>query len=299
MSPPPKFSYSTVPGYFLQDDDTTIPQNFDYISTNFGLVNRTYSSDTHDEDQKDSTTQWQRFENEVKGLNDEADEGVVYKVLYLGRHGQGVHNVAEQRYGRAEWDRHFASLPGDLHGPWSDAHLTPLGISQALAVHAFWAHQLPHALTPAPQSYYASPLYRCLQTANLTFQHLNLPADRPYRPIVKERLREVFGVHTCDRRSRLSLLKSEFPNCAFEAGMSEEDEWWEAGHRESDAEIDVRVGRLLDEVFGADESSFISFTSHSGAICSLLRVLGHREFRLATGAVIPVLVRAERQVMDR
>lgn len=80
--------------------------------------------------------------------------------------------------------------------------------------------------------------------------------------------------------------------------MSEEDELWEAGHRESDGEIDARMGRLLDDVFGADEGNFVSFTSHSGAICSLLRVLGHREFRPATGAVIPVLVRAERQVVD-
>lgn len=53
------------------------------------------------------------------------------------------------------------------------------------------------------------------------------------------------------------------------------------------------MGRLLDDVFGNDGSSFVSFTSHSGAIGSLLRVLGHQEFRLATGAVIPVLVRAE------
>ncbi|KAL8928594.1 MAG: hypothetical protein Q9208_001828 [Pyrenodesmia sp. 3 TL-2023] len=296
MSPQPKFSYSTVTGYFLQDDDTTVPQDFDYISTNFGLINRTYTSDNiQNNDQKEPRTQWQRFETEVNRLNAEADEGIVYKVLYLGRHGQGVHNVAEQRYGRAEWDRHYASLPGDLHGPWSDAHLTPLGISQALAVHAFWAHQFTHALTPAPQSYYTSPLYRCLQTANLTFQNLDLPADRPYRLIVKELLREVLGVHTCDRRSPLSFLRYEFPNCAFEAGMSEEDELWQAGHRETDGEIDVRVGRLLDDVFGADDGSFISFTSHSGAIGSLLRVLGHREFRLATGAVIPVLVRAEKR----
>lgn len=79
--------------------------------------------------------------------------------------------------------------------------------------------------------------------------------------------------------------------------MSEEDELWEAGHRETNAEIDARIGRLLDDVFGTDGSSFVSFTSHSGAIGSLLRVLGHQEFRLATGAVIPVLVRAERQTV--
>lgn len=34
-------------------------------------------------------------------------------------------------------------------------------------------------------------------------------------------------------------------------------------------------------------------TAHSGAITSILRVVGHRPFRLATGAVIPVFVKAE------
>lgn len=34
-------------------------------------------------------------------------------------------------------------------------------------------------------------------------------------------------------------------------------------------------------------------TSHSGAIGGMLRVLGHREYRLKTGGAIPVLVKAE------
>lgn len=76
--------------------------------------------------------------------------------------------------------------------------------------------------------------------------------------------------------------------------MAEEDELWSATHRETNDEIDVRMKSLLDDVFGSDGATFISFTSHSGAIGSLLRVLGHREFRLLTGGVVPVLVRAER-----
>jgi hypothetical protein len=35
-------------------------------------------------------------------------------------------------------------------------------------------------------------------------------------------------------------------------------------------------------------------TAHSGAITSILEVVGHREFGLQTGGVIPVLVKAER-----
>ncbi|KAL8931357.1 MAG: hypothetical protein Q9211_007021 [Gyalolechia sp. 1 TL-2023] len=307
------------------------------MSENFGLVNRNDSSDIVPEETT-SRSQWQRFEREVKRLNAEAEEGVRYKVLYLGRHGQGVHNVAERRYGREEWDRsrilanlryagvsprfpppfflfsggkekkgkihplipsppffqrYYASLEGDSDGCWSDAHLTQTGIQQALAVNAFWKRQIAEAKTPAPEKYYSSPLYRCLQTANLTFTGLDLPPDRPYDPVVKELLREANGVHTCDRRSSLSSLRSSFPNFSFEPGFHEDDGLWSASHRETDEELDARMEELLDDVFGKDGSTFLSFTSHSGAICSLLRVLGHREFRLVTGGVIPVLVKAK------
>ncbi|KAI4179193.1 MAG: hypothetical protein LQ348_005445 [Seirophora lacunosa] len=317
----PTFSYSTVTGYFLQSEAATVAQGFDYTSTNFGLIDRPYESDVPGEETR---TQWQRFEHEVQRLNDTAGEGVIYKVLYLGRHGQGVHNVAEARYGREEWDRHYASLPGDAHGHWTDAHLTPTGAQQALAARAFWRHQIASAGTPAPQTHLTSPLYRCLETADLTFANLfedeekdhHLPLAtgagdhrrrrRPpyaYAPLVKELLREVLGVHTCDRRSAVSALRRAFPHFRFEASMPEEDELWSATHRETHGEVDARMRRLLDDVFflggggdgDGDAATFVSFTSHSGAICSLLRVLGHREFRLVTGGVMPVLVRAERQ----
>ncbi|KAK3080953.1 hypothetical protein LTS18_011608 [Coniosporium uncinatum] len=56
---------------------------------------------------------------------------------------------------------------------------------------------------------------------------------------------------------------------------------------------DARSTTVLNEVFTSDDSTWISITSHSGEIRSLLRVLGHREFSLSTGAIIPVLVKAE------
>jgi len=50
---------------------------------------------------------------------------------------------------------------------------------------------------------------------------------------------------------------------------------------------------VLDDLFAHDANTWLSITSHSGEIRSLLRVLGHREFSLGTGAVIPVLVEAK------
>ncbi|KAL8819126.1 MAG: hypothetical protein Q9223_002372 [Gallowayella weberi] len=298
MSTQNTFSYSTVTGYFLQDDNATVAEEFDFISTNFGLVDRWYERDDGsgggDEDEEDGKTRWQRFEEEVGRLNGQADEGTVFKVLYMGRHGQGVHNVAEGRYGTAEWDRYWAAQEGDSIADWVDPHLTDNGVQQARTAHAFWKHQIAVAKTPAPETYYTSPLYRCLETANITFADLDLPPVRPYRPVVKELLREANGVHTCDRRSTLSSLRGSFPNFTFEPSMTEDDELWSRDTRETNGELDARMKGLLDDIFAHDGSWFVSLTSHSGAICSLLRVLGHREFRLVTGGVIPVLVKGVR-----
>ncbi|KAI2825320.1 hypothetical protein CBS147321_10731 [Aspergillus niger] len=53
-------NYTTVTGYFLQDEDSTDASTFDYTTTNFGLINRTYPSDnTHNHHQ--DLTQWERF----------------------------------------------------------------------------------------------------------------------------------------------------------------------------------------------------------------------------------------------
>lgn len=61
----------------------------------------------------------------------------------------------------------------------------------------------------------------------------------------------------------------------------------------------MRSTTALNEVFFASASSkdeaFVSVTAHSGEISSILRVLGHRTFSLSTGAVIPVLVKAEKE----
>lgn len=88
------------------------------MSTNFGLINRTYEHDAKlakrhegedheaEETAEDTTekTQWQRFESQVRALNSEADASIRYKVLYLGRHGEGFHNVAQSWYGDEAWD---------------------------------------------------------------------------------------------------------------------------------------------------------------------------------------------------
>jgi broad specificity phosphatase PhoE len=147
---------------------------------------------------------------------------------------------------------------------------------------------------PLPQSYYVSPLDRALHTAQLTFSSLPTPPRDPFAPVVKELLREAIGIHTCDRRSSRTYITSTYPTYyTVEPGFSEQDLLWVAELRESDSALTARLGQLLDDVFSHDNSTFISMTSHGGAIAAILRAVGHRPFSLRTGAVMPVLVKVE------
>ncbi|KAJ5235238.1 uncharacterized protein N7469_004406 [Penicillium citrinum] len=301
------FSFSTVQGYFLQDDPSTDPNTFDYAKSNFGLVDQLYGSEIKESADE---SQWQKFDKEIQRLNSQAEPSTKYKVLFLGRHGEGVHNVAERRYGTKAWDclqsvpkqtgwnqlnliqEYWSLLEGDEYGTWADARLTDVGISQAKTARAVWEEQIGQGI-PTPESYYVSPLIRCCATAKVTFNELGIPLTKPFQPVIKELLRETLGEHTCDRRSSASIIAAEYPQYQFEADFTEEDLLWDPKTRESDEERNERLLRLLNDIFSSDDHVFLSLTAHSGAITSILEVVGHRKFPLQTGGVIPVIVKAE------
>ncbi|KAH7411418.1 histidine phosphatase superfamily [Cadophora sp. MPI-SDFR-AT-0126] len=283
-------NYTTLTGFFLQDESATVPGTFDYSTTNFGLINRTYPTD---DENRPGWTQWQKFEHYVWRLNRGSGRNVQYKVLYLGRHGEGYHNVAESYYGTPLWNCYWSLQDGNGTSVWADAKVTPNGVAQAVKANTFWANAIRTTKTPLPESYYSSPLTRCLQTANITFSTLTLPSSKPFIPTVKEFFREGISGHTCDRRGTKSYIESAFPGYVIEQGFTETDELWRPLLTEVAADQDVRSKRVLDDVFGSDDATYVSVTSHSGEIASLLRVLKHRVFSLSTGQVIPVLVKAE------
>jgi len=148
-------------------------------------------------------------------------------------------------------------------------------------------------------------LDRAIHTAHLTFSGLDLPGNRQFRgqALIKENLRECIGIHTCDRRSRLSELQQRWPpppegDFTVEPNFSETDGLWLPDLRESDSAQTARLRRLLDDIFEHDAKSkeiqIVSMTSHSGSISATLRAVGHRAFGLQTGGVIPVLLRVDR-----
>ena len=285
-------NYTTVTGYFLQDEASTNATTFDFTKENFGLINRTYSSDSTFKG-KHGNTQWRRFAHQVAELNKAAPKHVEYKVLFMGRHGDGFHNDAQAFYGTPAWNCYYSERDGNDTVTWADAHLSPLGVTQALAVNTFWKSEIADQKIPTPQTFYTSPLTRCLQTANYTFAGIDLPDKRPFVPTVKELLREGISGHTCDRRNTSTYIRNLFPSYKIEDGFAETDPLWEALHGETQVDQNYRSKILLDELFESDESTYISITSHSGEIASILQLLGHQSFSLNTGAVIPVLVKAE------
>ncbi|CAD0107772.1 unnamed protein product [Aureobasidium uvarum] len=270
-------NYTNVAGYFLQDLDSTVPSTFDY----------TYSTDTSS---NSGLTQWQRFNSLLKNLNNDAPKNVAYKLLFIGRHGEGYHNAAQTYYGTPAWNCYWSQQTGNSTNSWQDADLTPNGIAQALKANTFWAHEISAQKIQTPESFYVSPLTRCLKTANYTFSGLGL---QNFVPEVKELIREGISTHTCDHRSNETYIKSLFPTWKIESTFTETDELWNGITEESSSAQDYRSKIALDDIFSADDASVISITTHSGETSSLLRVLGHRSFSLVTGAVIPVFVKAE------
>lgn len=126
---------------------------------------------------------------------------------------------------------------------------------------------------------------------------------------VKQLLRETIGIHTCDRRSPKSTIHSLYPTYIFEPSFQPFDTLWSPTERETDPALDIRLKRVLDDIFFTttthrtttrddhdhhNKNTFLSLTSHGGAIGGILRVVGHRPFGLSTGGVMPILVKAER-----
>lgn len=83
-----------------------------------------------------------------------------------------------------------------IWGP--DPELTPLGISQAQAVHRCWLSEAPLGapITADEMRWFASPFTRACQT--LEYSWGDMLAGTPE---IWEDFREIYGCHTCDKRS--------------------------------------------------------------------------------------------------
>ncbi|KAI1635123.1 histidine phosphatase superfamily [Biscogniauxia mediterranea] len=285
--------FEVVSGYFKHDFEEEGPGFRATTTPGLGLINNiSYETDAEFDPAREKT-QWERFSYFLEQLNARGQGKTTYKLICAIRHGQGFHNLKELEVGRGEWDSKWSRLEGDDRKTWFDSFLTEKGEEQARELKTFWEKSIKDYNMPTPHKYYTSPLARCLKTTKLAYSGLNVPSDRAFKPIVKEKLRERFGVHTCDARRTRSWIASEYPEYQIEHGFTEEDEHWKAEVRESDEAINSRITELLSDVFNDKSSTVVSFTAHSGVLRALYKVTKHREVWVAAGAIVPLLVKAE------
>ncbi|CAH6723984.1 phosphomutase-like protein 3 [[Candida] jaroonii] len=268
--------YKSVEGYFQQTDDDigdSDPQSIFNIK-NFGL---------------NSKYQWSDIPGILDDLNDGDD---IYKLLFLARHGEGYHNIAPTLYSDQEWECTYQMQDGDASKgiTWFDAELTDNGIAEIEKLASLWKSQINDQKTPIPSSFYVSPLSRTLHTYQLTWSSIVDSSSNP--PTVKEYARETYGLGTESKRHPKSYITSNFPFAKFEDGFSEQDVLWVSNKHESKQHRNYRANLLLNDIFINDKNSIISITAHSGLIASILKVVDHQKYPLATGEVVPVLIKA-------
>ncbi|KAL1406365.1 putative phosphoglycerate mutase pmu1 [Vanrija albida] len=279
LDPVHKYAYSVVPGFFLQSGPEPKHVAFEeLLDKSFGLIDQ-------------SPERWQNLRRDVAALQASAEPNVAYKVMFLGRHGQGWHNFAASKYGVDAWETHYTYLLGDGELVWGpDPELTPLGHEQTLAIQAAWRRELPHGapINPDEIHWFVSPLTRTCQTM------LNSWGDLlKGTPETWEDFREIYGSHTCDRRSSKAYISKRFPMVKIEDGFTEEDELWRPDDRETNTHMQHRMRRAMDRIFdGAATETYISITAHGAILSNLLAVLGHQAYPLTTGEMIPVVVKA-------
>ncbi|KAJ2901815.1 histidine phosphatase superfamily [Zalerion maritima] len=256
----------------------------------FGLLDFSYGDEN-----PSSKKPWERFVNHVKKLNSESPSNVAYKIVFLTRHGLGLHNVQEAKVGVEAWNlqNHWSLLDGDGTVTWADAHLVPAGIEQAKTLGALWESAVTTECVPLPQTLYCSPLARCLETCKLEFTPVfSALLDAPsFKPKVRELLRERLWDHTCDRRSKRGWIEANYPGYEIEESLTEEDELWRQDSIESLEDHAARKQKAMGEIWEADANDVISLTIHSGAISAVLRVCGVQDFHVAEGSCIAVLIK--------
>ncbi|DBA00389.1 TPA: LOW QUALITY PROTEIN: hypothetical protein N0F65_000574 [Lagenidium giganteum] len=245
------FSLRYVPGFFKQGEPSQpLPKPY---PPHMGLMDG---------------KSWQDVDNFMK---EREQQGTKTKLIIFLRHGEGTHNVATEKYGQQVWDDYYRKLPEYLDTP-----LTDLGKAQAKNASIMLTEERKQRGLNIPLVI-VSPLQRTLQTYTIAYENnMDIPN------VSTELSREILGVGMCDKRRSIEEKKKEYSYVDFSEIKDNEDPWWQPDHRETDFEIDNRCRAFMNNLFYDRKPTHLGVVSHSlfGAAC--LRVLGHREYKMAT-----------------
>jgi broad specificity phosphatase PhoE len=238
------------------------------------------------------------------------------KLLFLIRHGQAWSNFLEDELGPDLWYG-VVSKCGFTAGNGTeyqifDAELTELGEHQAAALNEALRDKDVYASITGGKTARAvvSPLSRCLNTANIVLDGLDI---KNYT--VEELIRETLGSDTCDARRSASDpphgkpkcgpceydqgLRSKFPNYTFpvegrdksEFGLlTDDDTLWKKHKREKQPHQVQRATDFLYTLFDNAEEQVVFVVTHSGFTRSLLLAVGREPYRPQNAEVVPVIV---------
>ena len=295
---PLQWSFSVVPGFFKQSAIDTDDGSYDALKDHFGLA-------------KES---WNGLIEELRSLNESADDNTQYKLVFCARHGQGHHNKAVEIFGLDAWNDHYshlgsATLPNGetiVFGP--DPFLTSLGEQQAQFMNDAFKREISEFGCPLPSKLFCSPFTRSAQTLSITMNGITISKDgtdakvlagKPLSPLVTENLRETIGSHLCDKRSTKSIFQKRLSGWGFqfEDGFSEEDVLYRDDWREPISDQAIRANKFLQFLFSTEEykdDQIVYNASHAGEIKALLIATGHRQYTVPTAGMIPLLVKATR-----
>ncbi|WRT64041.1 uncharacterized protein IL334_000968 [Kwoniella shivajii] len=250
---------------------------------------------------------WEAFKRKIKSLNDACPPGETVKVIYAARHGQAEHNVIGDKYGEA----------GQMTYPILDPNLTALGRSQAFQTRSSLKREYEKGM-PLPQKWFVSPLKRAGETCGIEWGWLfhdnlnqmqdgqgrwdagkchNVPAE------VIENIREHLHVHLCDSRCPITILKPQFPSFVYPENMVDQDESWkpaEVRGRETEDELVARRGEGIKEILEKSKDvTYISLTSHSGALRGIYKSLNVPARSLVVAEMNVLVIRVKRSKSDK
>ncbi|CCG20856.1 hypothetical protein CORT_0A04680 [Candida orthopsilosis Co 90-125] len=283
------WEFETVQGFFKQSDTKTDDAVFNYATDHMGRLKP-----------------WKNIILQLTQLNQEAPDNVEYKLLFLARHGNGFHNQVVETYGLDRWNKELHKLgkiDGIEYAP--DPQLTPLGIAQAEENHRLWQQELKEG-APIPSKFFVSPLQRSCNTLQITWNDLK---PKAIIPRIDELIRETIGKNLCDKRSPKRTIQQRFPEFNTDGVVDEEDVLFGDDERESMIDQSIRINRFLQNLFESDynlgdgkvdkkkaeEDTHIATYSHAGTIRCFINVLGHRNFTISTGGMIPIVVKGTRR----
>lgn len=236
--PRSKYKFEALPGYFVYTNPAIPNDSLPAYAPKFGL---------------EGGKRWKEVMEDLVKLNGQANHTrQSYKLIFAARHGEGVHNVAEAKYGTKEWDDKWSLLKGDGESVWGpDPPLTKVGEGQAIDANDKWQKELKDQdPVPLPTMFFSSPMIRSARTLQLTYDGIVWPANPnedksavqgttsliaplETRPHILECLREDFkDRHTCDERSKRSTVAASWEpfKWTIDATMDEEDTIFAVSH---------------------------------------------------------------------